>query len=322
LLLCRASLVLTSAIQDGMNQSMSLASSKASVAPKKAPDSADRNPGLKAQPTQEAINALVERLTFEKQRLMHENQMLSLESEIARLSVENTALRASVHSAYSTPMGCMPFPAMQTPVMMPVEPLLGNSMAMINPQTAPALLQQPFVVPGPVSAGQESQELKPTVEEADAASGGGETRTTVMLRNLPNNYTRDMLLELIDSRGFKGQYDFLYLPIDFQTYACLGYAFVNLISPAASQRFWREFDGFRSWSLPSKKVCYVSWSGPHQGLEAHVERYRNSPVMHQDVLDEFKPVLFKDGVRVLFPLPSKSIRPPRVRKTSRHQQPS
>ena len=29
------------------------------------------------------------------------------------------------------------------------------------------------------------------------------------------------------------------------------------------------------------KVCRVTWSGPHQGLAAHVERYRNSPVMHR-----------------------------------------
>eukprot|EP00435_Cladocopium_sp_Y103_P040227 s2780_g10.t3 len=141
-----------------------------------------------------------------------------------------------------------------------------------------------------------------------------EGRTTVMLRNLPNNYTRDMLLELIDSLGFRGQYDFLYLPIDFQTQACLGYAFVNLVDSGVVPAFWRAFDGFSNWSLPSRKVCYISWSGPHQGLEAHIDRYRNSPVMHPDVGDECKPLIFKDGVRVMFPPPTKSIRPPRVRK--------
>ena len=74
-----------------------------------------------------------------------------------------------------------------------------------------------------------------------------------MLRNLPNNYTRDMLLELIDSLGFRGQYapgfcfqlkiveDFIYLPIDFQTQACLGYAFVNLVDPGASTQTPVEF---------------------------------------------------------------------------------
>ncbi|CAE7621292.1 ML3, partial [Symbiodinium sp. CCMP2456] len=73
------------------------------------------------------------------------------------------------------------------------------------------------------------------VEPKEVAPAGPDPqgRTTVMLRNLPNNYTRDMLLELIDSMGFRGQYDFLYLPIDFQTHACLGYAFVNLVDPGS-----------------------------------------------------------------------------------------
>ena len=32
------------------------------------------------------------------------------------------------------------------------------------------------------------------------------------------------------------------------------------------------------------QVCQVGWSGPHQGFQAHVERYRNSPVMHKSTL--------------------------------------
>ena len=33
----------------------------------------------------------------------------------------------------------------------------------------------------------------------------------------------------------------------------------------------------RAKALPTAKVCEVRWSGPHQGLRAHVDRYRNSP---------------------------------------------
>ena len=50
-----------------------------------------------------------------------------------------------------------------------------------------------------------------------------EWRTTVMLRNMPNHYTRDMLLELVDSMGFEGCYDFAYLPVVFKPQAGLGY---------------------------------------------------------------------------------------------------
>mmetsp|Transcript_10370 Transcript_10370/g.21591 ORF Transcript_10370/g.21591 Transcript_10370/m.21591 type:complete len:142 (-) Transcript_10370:296-721(-) len=60
-------------------------------------------------------------------------------------------------------------------------------------------------------------------EQSTAADGG----TSVMLRNLPNNYTRSKLLEMLDNEGFASQYNFVYLPIDFQTEASLGYAFVR-----------------------------------------------------------------------------------------------
>lgn len=138
--------------------------------------------------------------------------------------------------------------------------------------------------------------------------------TTVMLRNLPNNYTRQMLMAMLDNEGFEGKYNFLYLPIDFQSRACLGYAFVNLVDPSYVPHFWEKFSGYSKWVLPSKKVCGVSWSGPHQGLEAHVERYRNSPVMHESVPDEYKPVILQNGLRVAFPEPSKAPRPPRIRQ--------
>jgi len=140
--------------------------------------------------------------------------------------------------------------------------------------------------------------------------------TTVMLRNLPNNYSRAMLTSMLDDEGFAGKYNFLYLPIDFQSCACLGYAFVNLVDASVVPKFWTKFSGYSSWVLPSKKVCGVSWSGPHQGLEAHVDRYRNSPVMHASVPDEYKPVVFENGIRVPFPEPSKVPRPPRVRNHS------
>ena len=44
----------------------------------------------------------------------------------------------------------------------------------------------------------------------------------VMLRNVPNDYTREMLLELLDSQGFAGRYNFAYLPCDFYRDANLG----------------------------------------------------------------------------------------------------
>lgn len=136
-------------------------------------------------------------------------------------------------------------------------------------------------------------------------------RTTVMLRNLPNNYTRAILLKLLDSEGFAGKYDFVYLPIDFRTHAALGYAFVNLVSSEHAEYLHKHLNGFSKWMFPSSKRCSVSWSNPHQGLESHIARYRNSPLMHEVVPDEYRPVLFRDGKRIPFPPPTKKIKFPR-----------
>lgn len=115
----------------------------------------------------------------------------------------------------------------------------------------------------------------------------------------------------------------------------MGYAFVNLVDRNAVELLWRSskkgekakgigekdekgcffrskrnFHGYSDWTLPTAKVCEVSWSGPHQGFKAHVERYRNSPVMHKSVPDHYKPVIFKNGVRKTFPKPTKKVKAP------------
>lgn len=136
------------------------------------------------------------------------------------------------------------------------------------------------------------------------------SRTTLMLRNLPNDYDRPMLLQLLDDQGFSGRYDFVYLPMDFKTSCGLGYAFVNMVSNEDAEQFKQQFSGFTNWEMPSRKVAEVAWSNPNQGLAVHIERYRNSNVMHEMVPDKFKPVLFQEGHRVLFPPPTRSIKEP------------
>lgn len=135
---------------------------------------------------------------------------------------------------------------------------------------------------------------------------------TVMMRNIPNNYMRDQLIDLLDQQGFKGMYDLVYLPVDFKGETGLGYAFVNLIMPDNARKFQEHFKGFSDWGMLSQKVCDISWSDVLQGLDAHINRYRNSPVMHESVPDSFKPALFSEGERIPFPPPTRKIRAPRL----------
>lgn len=65
----------------------------------------------------------------------------------------------------------------------------------------------------------------------------------VMLRNLPNNYTRDMFLSLLDEEGLSELYDFVYLPMDFCRDANLGYAFVNLVKLGSEMAGWFLVEG-------------------------------------------------------------------------------
>lgn len=138
-------------------------------------------------------------------------------------------------------------------------------------------------------------------------------KTTVMIRNLPAGYTRDMLIELIDSEGFRFRYDFAYLPVDFGSGVSLGYGFINLLTHDDAEEFFEHFGGFSNWQCGSDAVCSVSWGEPCQGLEAHVERYRNSPVMHGSVPDSWKPILLRRGETVEFPVPTKKIKAPKIR---------
>merc|ERR1712061_337169 len=96
-------------------------------------------------------------------------------------------------------------------------------------------------------------------------------------------------------------YDFVYLPIKFGAGTAFGYAFVNLVSPTDAVHFKAHFNGFERWGVPGAKAASVDWSESKQGLAQNIERYRNSPLMHESTLDELRTIIFQNGVRVPFP---------------------
>lgn len=213
------------------------------------------------------------------------------------------AVGPGAHIAYSDPTamhalirnGC----ASQMPNGCPLSPPGVFSPAPVSPP-----VMMPFMMMMPVMPGQQAPAAKPTAFElpppCQGVSNTSSGRTTVMWRNIPNNYQRDDLLDLMNAEGFAGSYDFFYAPVDFTKYAMLGYAFANFVCTEEAERFMDHFRGFDKWSLASSKKSELSFSNT-QGLEKHIERYRNSPVMHPDVDEIWRPVLFKNGARVPFP---------------------
>ncbi|CAK0885878.1 unnamed protein product [Prorocentrum cordatum] len=161
-----------------------------------------------------------------------------------------------------------------------------------------------------------------------APGGGAQAKaqgwTTVMMRNVPHSYTCDKLIDLLESNGFsnpgmRGSSDFVYVPINFTQMLGVGYAFVNLTSQEKAEEFILAFEGFDGWeSSFSKTACAMHWS-VCQGLDENISRYRNSPLMCDDVPTFYKPVLLKDGVRIEFPKPTKQLRTLRRRKAKQQE---
>jgi len=137
-------------------------------------------------------------------------------------------------------------------------------------------------------------------------NGEPETRTTMMLRNIPNKYTQSGLLAIFDEQ-FAKQYDFFYLPIDFKNRCNVGYCFVNFTTPAHARRFLNTFHNFKLKAYNSPKVCEVNYARV-QGLTANVQVYRNSPV-NGIPIKQYRPLLFKDGQEIPFPGPDAALGP-------------
>lgn len=176
------------------------------------------------------------------------------------------------------------------------------------------------ISPAPCSTRQQREPAKMSGEEAATRLPSGSQaaeceRTTVMFRNIPNNYTQDAILELLDLQGFAACYDFFYMPMDPHRNAGLGYAFINLISEEEAFRFKSHFNGFTEWQSQSQKVGEIVWSEPLQGLAAHIERYRNSPIMRASMPQSHKPLLLVDGRRIPFPAPTRRSRMPRRKRS-------
>jgi len=132
---------------------------------------------------------------------------------------------------------------------------------------------------------------------------------TLMLRNIPNKYTRGMLWEDLCAKGYRPAIDFLYLPSDFSNKGCnLGYAFLNFRDGEAAARFVREYDGGRLSRFPQSLKVLAVQPARVQGLLANVQRFRNSPVMSQP--EEFQPVIFDfHGEPRSFPPPTAELPP-------------
>jgi len=107
------------------------------------------------------------------------------------------------------------------------------------------------------------------VTDASAPVRSQDAITTLMVRNVPNRYTQQELLDEINRLGFQGKYDFLYLPLDVRNRCNVGYAFVNFRSAEIAAQFVKIFDKrpFRN----QKRRIATCRPAHLQGVEANWE---------------------------------------------------
>jgi hypothetical protein len=104
--------------------------------------------------------------------------------------------------------------------------------------------------------------------------------TTLMIRNIPNQYAQKEFSEEFDSLGFKGAYNFLYLPMDRKTQANVGYCFVNFVDHHWAAKCTEVFPNYLLKKQRKGKCKYARVSTAHlQGLEANVAHYRDKGVV-------------------------------------------
>lgn len=138
----------------------------------------------------------------------------------------------------------------------------------------------PQAASAPAAQGNNSKKGKKPKDDDD------QNFTTVMLRNIPNKYSRQMLMDEINKTGFVGEVDYMYLPTDFTNRCNVGYCFCNFRTAEARQRFQKAFDGVPAQQcLPgfnSYKVCQVT-RAKWQGRSENVKRLRSSPELMQQL---------------------------------------
>ena len=98
-------------------------------------------------------------------------------------------------------------------------------------------------------------------------------RTTVMIRNIPNKYNLNLLLNEINNK-FSRKFDVLYLPLDVINNSNLGFGFINFTNPIHIFYFFSEFNNKKWNHFNSEKRCQLVYSKTQskKGLIKYIKR--------------------------------------------------
>lgn len=124
---------------------------------------------------------------------------------------------------------------------------------------------------------------------------GHDVRTTVMLRNVPNEWTWQDVRALLD-QVVRDRYNFMYLRIDFKVGKNVGYAFVNFENALDIVHVVDAFVGkpwdpmhlqYHNGALKTLQLSYATI----QGIDSLIDKFRNSSIM--DEMIDYRPLLLQ-----------------------------
>lgn len=156
-------------------------------------------------------------------------------------------------------------------------------------------------------------DLEPQHEGAPAVAASGSAsaapagqglfgKTTVMLRHIPVKLTQRKLMREINSAGFLGRYDFIYLPMDQRSRANRGFAFCNFETPETAMLFFEVFHGkkFRfcekdrgNGEDAEKDVPLEVLAADIQGFEGNAEHYVTACATRRSRHSHSRPLLLR-----------------------------
>jgi hypothetical protein len=148
----------------------------------------------------------------------------------------------------------------------------------------------------------DSTDMDSSIRSDGSSESDNEERTTLLLKRLSRDTCLEELFALLRRLALRPSVDFVYLPLDLQKNVAFGFAFVNLTSHEIAAQAKEQL---------SRCGIEVEWCA-QQGLAAHIDRYRNSPIMHASVAKDAQPRLLSCDGMLPFPEPSVELQAPSV----------
>lgn len=123
--------------------------------------------------------------------------------------------------------------------------------------------------------------------EAPCVHPGSSDGVTLMIRNLPKYYSQHHLLTKIQSSGFLGSSDYLYMPVKIGSHGNRGYAFLNLRTERDAATFKKQWHGSK---LEHDGGAISISRARLQGLQANVD-HSNTDKRQRIKNPKYKPKL-------------------------------